>query len=232
MKVIELIGLMILAGVLYSVPALILAGVTVLIPPLVIINIPLLIVIGVVIGFGFIKNFLNLCRGEKIDFLVFLRIKPMTLIYFVIANVLCGIAVSIGMVLLVVPGTILLYLFMYVPYLIVDRDMGPIAAIKESIKMSGGKHRSEIFVGLYASVLIVGWITVIFLFTPAPIGLPMILFIWIYPYMVLTGDLERVKKRLSAPAGTGTDDTPAVPIVTETPATAATTESPAAPMEA
>jgi len=72
-----------------------------------------------------------------------------------VANLISGLAISIGLVFLIVPGVILMIgLSMTLP-LIVDRGIGPIDALTESWRLTDG-NRANIFIfGLIAFGLVV-----------------------------------------------------------------------------
>ncbi len=53
-------------------------------------------------------------------------------------KILYGLAIALGLVLLVVPGCIWAYMFLYVGYLIIDRQLGPIEAFHESRAITYG----------------------------------------------------------------------------------------------
>ncbi len=57
--------------------------------------------------------------------------------YFLV-TILVGVAVLIGFMLLIIPGVILSFKLSLAPYLVIDRDMGPINAIKESWRLTKG----------------------------------------------------------------------------------------------
>ncbi len=67
---------------------------------------------------------------------------------FVGAGILTSVAVVVGFILLVVPGIILLVMTCFVLYLVIDREMGPIEAFKESIRLTKGNRRSLFLLGL------------------------------------------------------------------------------------
>lgn len=53
-------------------------------------------------------------------------------------KILYGLIVLVGMILLIVPGIIAAYMFLYVGYLIVDKGLGPIEALKASKSLTDG----------------------------------------------------------------------------------------------
>jgi len=153
--------------------------------------------LAIVIGFSFYKNVLNLCRGEKINIMAFGDASPETLLNFFILMILMSVALSIGYLLFVVPGIILTVMLLPAPFLVIDRGMGPIAAIKESIKITAG-HKMDIFAGTFIS-LVVAYVLSIFVITLI-FTIPMSMFVYVYPYLQLTGQLDEAKKNLGANA--------------------------------
>lgn len=67
---------------------------------------------------------------------------------FVGAHILAGIAIAIGFVLLIVPGVILMLGWSFVRYLIVERGLGPINALKESWRITKGHKWQLLLLGL------------------------------------------------------------------------------------
>jgi len=149
------------------------------------------------VSFGFLKNILNLCRGEKVDFMVFIKVNPITILYFFLLIIFLNIVLTIGYLLLIVPGVILTLMFITAPFLVIDRDMDPISAIKESVKMTNG-HKMDLFVGLCVSSIVASFLS-IFIITLI-FTIPMMLLIYVYPYLLLTGQLDEAKKHLEANA--------------------------------
>jgi len=71
----------------------------------------------------------------------------------VLANVLVGVIVVIGFMLLIVPGIIFACKLVFTPYLVVDRKMEVIEAVKESWRMTSG-HAWKVFgMGLLAILI-------------------------------------------------------------------------------
>jgi len=99
-------------------------------------------------------SFANLraARGDKLE------IKDMfeafkNYVNVVLANLLAGAIIVIGLVLLIVPGIIFACKLAFVPYLVVDRKMEVIEAVKESWRMTGGHAWKVFFIGVLAILL-------------------------------------------------------------------------------
>ena len=96
-------------------------------------------------------SFANLraARGDKLE------IKDMfqafkNYVNVVLANLLTGAIIIIGLVLLIVPGIIFACKLAFVPYLVIDRKMEAIEAVKESWRMTGGYAWKVFLIGLLA----------------------------------------------------------------------------------
>jgi uncharacterized membrane protein len=68
----------------------------------------------------------------------------------VLAGLLVFVIVGIGLVLLIVPGIVFACKLAFTPYLVVDRKMAVIEAIKESWRMTGGHAWKVFLIGLLA----------------------------------------------------------------------------------
>jgi len=96
-------------------------------------------------------SFANLkaARGDRLE------IKDMFEVFknyvnAVLAGLLVGVIVIIGLVLLIVPGIIFACKLAFTPYLVVDRKMEVIEAVKESWRMTGGYSWKVFLIGLLA----------------------------------------------------------------------------------
>lgn len=69
--------------------------------------------------------------------------NPKPFLYYLVGQILVGIAVIIGLILLIIPGIIVALALMFTSYLIIDKGRGPIAAIKESWHLTKG-HKWEL----------------------------------------------------------------------------------------
>ena len=68
----------------------------------------------------------------------------------VLANVLVSAIVIIGLILLIIPGIIFACKLVFTPYLVVDRKMDVIEAVKESWRMTNGHAWKVFLIGLLA----------------------------------------------------------------------------------
>ena len=101
------------------------------------------------VGYGVAFAYLKAVRGDK------LQIKDMFAAFqnywnAVLANLLVEVIVVIGFILLIVPGIIFACKLAFVSYLVVDRKMEVIEAVKESWRMTNGHAWKVFFIGLLA----------------------------------------------------------------------------------
>lgn len=98
--------------------------------------------------------FLKAVRGERIEvkdiFVVFQR----NYWNVVIANIVVGIIVGMGFVMLIVPGIIFACRLAFVPYLVVDREMDVMDALRVSWDMTRG-YGWQIFLMGFLSIFVV-----------------------------------------------------------------------------
>lgn len=88
--------------------------------------------------------FVQAIRDQKLDYgNLFAGFK--NFLDVVRANLLSGVLVLFGIVLLIVPGIWIACRLAFVSYLVMDQGMGPVEAVKESWRMTDG-HAWKIFV--------------------------------------------------------------------------------------
>lgn len=107
-----------------------------------------ILVIGPV-DYGISFSYLKAARGDKLE------IKNMFEAFqnywnAVLASLLVAVIVIIGLFLLIVPGIIFACKLAFTPYLVVDRKMAVIEAVKASWTMTGGHAWKVFFIGLLA----------------------------------------------------------------------------------
>ena len=101
------------------------------------------------VEYGVAFAYLKAARGDKLE------IKDMFEAFnnywnAVLASLLVFVIIVIGLVLLIVPGIIFACKLAFTPYLVVDRKMAVIEAIKESWRMTGGYAWKVFLIGLLA----------------------------------------------------------------------------------
>lgn len=92
-------------------------------------------VVQVVINIGLVKIALKFYDHKKADFADLYDHYPLFLNYF-LGSVLTGFIVMIGLILLIIPGIIFSIRLQFVSYLIIDRNLGPVEAVKKSWNMT------------------------------------------------------------------------------------------------
>jgi uncharacterized membrane protein len=112
-------------------------------------------VIGLLLGMVATRVSLDIFDTGRADLSRLKELLPLLPSYFV-GKLLYGIAVLVGLILLIIPGFIFAYMFLYVGYLIVDRRLGPIEALQESRVITNG-----VKIDLFLFSLIVGVINIL-----------------------------------------------------------------------
>jgi hypothetical protein len=101
------------------------------------------------IEYGIAYASLRASRGEKLE------VKNMFEVFknylnAVLANILVALIVGIGIVFLIIPGIIFACKLAFVPYLIVDKKMEAVEAIKTSWRMTSGHALTIFLIGFLA----------------------------------------------------------------------------------
>ncbi len=124
---------------------------------------------------GYNSFFLKIARNQDVE-VNELWSKTGQFIRAFVATFLIGLAVGLGMILLIVPGIIFALMFSMTMFIMVDdENISAIDAMKKSAEMMKG-HKGDLF-GLILSFI--GWMILgIFTF--------FILYIWLVPYMNTT----------------------------------------------
>ncbi len=108
------------------------------------------------IGYGAKWVFLKAVRGERIE------IRDMFVVFqknywnAVIANIVVGVIVGLGFVMLIVPGIIFACRLAFVPYLVVDRNMDVMDALRVSWDMTRGYGWQIFLMGILAFFIVIG----------------------------------------------------------------------------
>lgn len=125
------------------------------IAPLVFLAILYGVFVGGPIQYGANWVFLKAVRGERIEvkdiFVVFQR----NYWNVVIANIVVGVIVGLGFVMLIVPGIIFACRLAFVPYLVVDREMDVMDALRVSWDMTRNYGWQIFLMGLLAIPIVI-----------------------------------------------------------------------------
>lgn len=114
------------------------------------------LLLGTLISMGVSAFFLMASRDpERVDYAALWH--PQDYLKFLATQVLVGIVVAIGFLLLVVPGIILSLVLLFATLIVIDRGLGPIEAMKESHRLTSGHKWSLLgFVIVLAILNLIG----------------------------------------------------------------------------
>jgi hypothetical protein len=94
-------------------------------------------VVGAIVSVGLIRTALAFVDSHKPNYNLFYP-KVQTILYFVASSILYGLAVGVGLILLVIPGIYLALRLQFFSYLIIEKGSGPIEALKQSWRITDG----------------------------------------------------------------------------------------------
>lgn len=119
---------------------------------------------------------------------------PQPFLKFLAASILVAIVVGLGMLLLIVPGIILGLMFLFTTYIVIDRERGPIEAMKDSNAITRGFKWQLLGLGLLLALINLGGLLA--LGVGLLVTVPVTLLAFAYAYRVLS---SRAGATLSAP---------------------------------
>jgi len=90
-----------------------------------------------VIGMGVTKGLLQVSRGKKVGIETFTSMTPHIFNYLA-AQILMMLIIIGGFLLLIIPGVYFSMKYMFTPYLVIDKGLGPIEALKASGELTKG----------------------------------------------------------------------------------------------
>jgi hypothetical protein len=114
------------------------------------------------ISYGVQWVYLKAVRKEKINIKDMFSVFERNYWNAVLANLLVGIIVGFGIIMLIVPGIIFACRLAFVPYLIIDQKMDVMDALKTSWDMTRGHGWPIFFIGLLAIPIFIAGLIVLF----------------------------------------------------------------------
>jgi uncharacterized membrane protein len=103
-------------------------------------------IVNTIIGMGLIKISLEFVDRKKPQFSDLFQTK--NLVNFILASLIRGVITLIGFILLIIPGIIFSIRLQYVTYLIIDKNLPPVDAVKKSWEMTKGNAWNLFFLGI------------------------------------------------------------------------------------
>lgn len=118
---------------------------------------------------------------------------PQSFLSFLIVTVITGIAVFVGLILLVIPGLFAMTVLAFGRFLVIDRNMSdPFAALKESMRITQGS-RWEVFT-LMLVVIILNVLGMLALLVGMLVTIPVSMFAIVYAYRKLEHAANEIEK--------------------------------------
>lgn len=170
------LGVMIVSGILGSLPKQ--QGIMTILLTLAILVINILIEMGLI-------SFAIKAQDDIAHLTIHDIWHPRSFWKYIGVKILTGVIVLIGIILLIVPGVIAALALMFATYLIIDRDLGPIEAMKESIRLTKG-NRWNLFL-LILAIAGINILGAIALFVGLFVSIPVSLLALAHAYRTLAG---------------------------------------------
>lgn len=102
------------------------------------------------VNYGVAYVYLKLIRGEKFDVSAIFDGFKNNYINVILANLLTSAIVIAGFLFLIIPGIIFACKLVFVPYLVMDKNMETVEAVKKSWEMTNGHTGTIFLMGLLA----------------------------------------------------------------------------------
>ena len=107
--------------------------------------------------------YIKFMRGESVSLNDLFAVDLNKFIHYVLAVLVSGVLMVIGFILLILPGFYIMARLMFVQYLVLDRNLSFLEAIKKSFKMSEGHVLDFIsFMFAMAFLVILGFLSLVF----------------------------------------------------------------------
>ena len=114
------------------------------------------------ISYGAKWAFLKAVRGERVEIKDVFSVFQRNYWNAVIANLVVGVIIALGIIMLIVPGIIFACRLAFVPYLVVDRKMDVMEALRVSWDMTRGYGWNIFLMGILAFFVVIGGLILLF----------------------------------------------------------------------
>jgi uncharacterized membrane protein len=146
-------------------------------------------IVNVFVGIGFVS--LALHAHDNIEQATFSDLwRPQFFLNYLGTTILILLVCIVGFVLLIIPGIIAALTFYFSNYLVVDRSMTPIAAMKESARITKG-NRLNLF-GLLLLLILLNLLGAICLLVGLLVTIPITTLAVVHAYRTLSGNADAV----------------------------------------
>jgi uncharacterized membrane protein len=127
-------------------------------------------VVNLVIQMGFLKVYIKLAKKKTAQIADLWSFSPDHVWNYLLGTMLYGVIVFLGFILLIIPGIYLMLKYMFVPYVLVTKKVGPMKALAMSAQMTDGQKFS--LLGLAVSAVVLNFLGVLALGIGLIITLP------------------------------------------------------------
>lgn len=138
-----------------------------------------------IIGIGLVQIALKVSRGQQAELKEIFGGTKYLVNYF-LGSLMYFVIVAFGFLLLVVPGFIWMIKYGVFQYLIIDKNLSPLEALKESGRITNGYKKKLFLLGL--AMILISIIGVSLLGVGLLVAIPVILLSMVYAYRLMIGE--------------------------------------------
>ena len=107
------------------------------------------------LGYGVMYAYLKAARGERPEVNDLAKVLE-NYWNILLASIITGFIIFVGFILLIIPGIIFACKLAFVPYLVIDKKMEPVAAVQESWRLTNGYAFTVFVMGVLAIPIAIG----------------------------------------------------------------------------
>lgn len=126
---------------------------------------------------------------------------PYPFVKYFFTKLLAGLLVFAGFLLLIIPGIILALLFSFVAFIVMDKHLGPVDALRESVRLTK-RNLLKIFL-LSLTIAVLNILGLIALVVGLVVTIPVSVLAFVHAYRVLSGPQVSVPVTEAPPVGEG-----------------------------